>query len=194
MKKRLIFLSLFLFIILSCKSHKILEDRQQDLAFLSQKIIFDAEYENHAWVDRHDGMYVDNEGNIYEYNLIGLNWNPADLFFLSEQELLAKFSNRQLIGTMDVDTLYEKYKQISSLSNSNLSDPEDLGCRDFGVTSYHAYKFDPQSSTYERIVLLVCGDGFRMNKYANAESLARWLSQKIKIMLSFGDSCCTPKD
>lgn len=194
MKKRLLFLSLFLLIVLSCKNHKILEDWRQDLAFLSQKIIFDAEYENHAWSDRHEGMYIDNEGNIYEYNLIGLNWDPANLFFLSEQELLEKFSNRQLIGTMDVETLYEKYKQIASLSNSDLSEPQDLGCRDFGITCYNAYKFDKQSSVYERTVLLVCGDGFRMNESANAESLARWLSQNIKVMLSFGETCCTPED
>lgn len=165
-----------------------------DPNFLKQKIIFDVEYQNYAWVDTHYGQYIDNEGNIYEYNLIGQNWrHPLDHYYFTEQELLKKFNDKQKIGSIDVETLYQKYKQLESLSNSDLSERQDL-CYDFGSVVSSAYKFDPQSSIYERIILLECGDSFRMNSSAIAQSITQWLSQRIEIMPAYGETCCAPID
>lgn len=188
----LVLTGLLCFGIWGCKT---VSEFWNDPNFLKQKIIFDVEYENHAWGDAHYGQYIDNEGNIYEYNLIGQNWgHPSDQYHFTEQELLKKFNDKQKIGSIDVETLYQKYKQIESLSNSDLTEWQDTGCRDLGVFVSSAYKFDPQNSIYERIILLGCGDGFRMNSSAIAQSITQWLSQRIEMMPAYGETCCAPTD
>lgn len=179
-----IILLVFLFILFSCKTIKNGSEWFNDPGFLNQKIIFDVEYENNAWVYQHYGKYIDNEGNIYEYNLLNQAWQPSDYYYLTEQEMLKKFNDKQKIGSIDVDILYEKYKQLESLSNLDLTEWQDTGCRDYGVVVYSAYKFDPQSSIYERIVLLACGDSFRMNSSGNGQSITQWLSQRIRLFLA----------
>lgn len=192
MKKKAILTLLILFVICSCKTGNTGPDWLDDLLFNRQGVIFEVEFQNHAWGDQHYGRYIDNQGNIYEYNLGGVFWQPDDYFYYSEQELLEKFINKQKIGSVDMDELYQKFKEIDFLSNADLTASQDLGCRDFGVVSYSAYKFNPQTLIYERVVLLVCGDSFRVNSSAPAQTLCQWLSGKIKIMTEYGGTCCIP--
>lgn len=192
MRKKSILLLLILFSLFSCKSGDTGADWLNDLLFGRQGIIFEVEFQNQAWGAQHYGRYIDNQGDIYEYDLGGSSWQPADYTYLPEEELLQKFANKQKIGSIDMDLLYQKFKEIEFLSNADLTVPQDLGCRDFGVVIYSAYKFNTQSLVYERIVLLVCGDSFQMNASTGAQTLSQWLIGRIKIMLAYGESCCVP--
>jgi len=139
-----------------------------------QNILFEVCHVNEAWGHTFEGFYVDKTGNAYSYSdvpLPGASWDETH----TEETLQFRHSyNQQLIGTIDLNTLYEKYQLIQPASEGELSD-RVIACMDYGQQYYVAYQYDSDSGTYTPVLLHDAGDYAQKNFAEEAEQLFEWL-------------------
>ncbi len=155
---------------------------------IKQKFLFEVTYENYAWGFQLRGIYINNQGQVYQYDHSHEAWRPSNTELYTEEDLLQKFeSNKEFVGTVDNQTLLEMYSQIKAASEGTLSEPVQR-CVDAGITSYIAYLFDSQSNLYKPILLYQTGDWAQKNLSESAKVLSEWLFT----FEDWGPGGCTP--
>lgn len=141
-----------------------------------QKVLFQYECLNDAWVEVHSGWLIDREGYVHAFNL-PYTWN-----FQNSNGMISKVDlDENLLYTdsicfkVDPKILAEKVKLIGSAAEGKLSDPVNA-MFDFGSVTYRCFTFDPESQNYRCILLNQLGDFVQYNKSADARALYNWLS------------------
>lgn len=146
------------------------------LQLRKQKFLFESSYTNHAWGYQHDGIYIDNQGNVYRYAYQKGDkpWLPQSNSF-TEQELEEKYSHgRKLVKTIDSKELLEKYRLIGQASKERYSKRLGGGA-DQGAIVSSCYVYDEATGSYKAIELGVEGDWTYENLSPVARELAEWL-------------------
>ena len=150
-----------------------------------QKILFEIEHINYAWGYHHSGTYIDNEGNVFEYDHSYEGWysktgyNPPDEGdgSLTGQQLLEKIGDKKnWIGKIEKKELLDKIKLIPDASKGILSDPGRIAY-DAGSTEFRAYLYLDAEDKYIPISLKKRGASSRENLSESGKKLYQWLEQ-----------------
>lgn len=173
---KLSFIPLILF--LCCFSCDLTELNIENLeeTELTQAVYFECEYQNNAWGQALYGKYIDGEGNIYSYRYDhnNVSWQPGDKRDFTETEILSKFnSQKELVATVDTETLGEKAALIGSAVNSQMSEVLNQGA-DMGQTSYICYYLNEEGN-YVPVILETTGDNDYHKTSQDAIALVEWL-------------------
>ncbi len=169
--KRITLIVLTAFIVISCdpiNSGQVAE---------RQQILFEVEYENYAWGHQHHGIYINNEGEVFQYNYDQNDtiWQDNQDGFYTEKELLEKFQpNKQVVDTLDRSTVMDKQQLIPLLMNAGYSDTTSAGA-DQGAMRYIAYQYITYTNQYRQIVLEQDGDWEYKLTSSEADELTDWL-------------------
>jgi hypothetical protein len=142
-----------------------------------QKFLFEKSYTNFAWGYQHAGIYVDNQGKVYQYSYGAADkpWSPKQIEAITEQELEEKYSHgKTLLGTIDPQVLFEKYQLIAQASKGRYSRHVQRGA-DQGSLGTSCYVYNEATGCYKEIDLQVSGDWSYENLSPAARKLANWL-------------------
>jgi hypothetical protein len=152
-----------------------------------QKALFDITRVNYAWGYHLSGYYIDTAGGIYSYDHSDEQWVPSTEP-IPAAELFEKYSHkRELVGLVSLDSMAAVFKLVSVVSESELAERVDMGCRDFGSIVHYAYLYDPDDDTYAPILLYQRGDWGQRNKAEEARSLYDWINSVVG--LDYDDTC-----
>ncbi len=169
-----LFLSLLLIVILcSCNNN--------DDALIpvneDQLILFQFEYRNSAWGYQHSGWFIDNKGNVKEYNLpTEWRWNN-DSNFISKDSLAFNYAQANtLIGNINLQELEDKKLLITATINGILSSKMCPGA-DMGSFSFYSYYWDASKKMYQKQLLNLTGDCEQYNTTIEAIELTAWLTK-----------------
>ena len=181
--KRLFALALCALLLLSC------EIISGDDGPGPQQYLFEVEHANAAWARIRIGLYVDNQGRIYHYNLSGIPWKTKSRDHFTEAELWEKYNHKkEQIGTVDRAVLEQMTALIRPASEGALSEPV-FRCYDAGVTHFRAYLYDPRGGHYTPVLLQEEGDAAQKNLSASAQTLLTWLKSLDE---RFDNDYCLP--
>jgi len=138
------------------------------------RVLFEVAYTNHAWGYNHQGMYVDNEGNIYTYRWPmgeGARWTHDGNLY-TEAELTAHYApGSASAGIIARDSLKMMIGLMESASRGTFSDTTQTAA-DAGATHTSLYLYDARSKTYRQIALRLRGDNSFDNRSSSARQLA----------------------
>lgn len=153
-----------------------------------QKYIFDVYYVNYAWGFTMRGIYIDNNGDMFSYQVSPTDTVSRDslrMFHryglnIKERDLDMKFSfNKNIIKNIGSTIAIKKLGDLYNVPLNAYSDTLGTGA-DMGAYVYSGYIFDIKSNTYREVELKVSGDVSYYNTSNNATELVSWLSSITK--------------
>lgn len=168
MKRYLSLLALPLFFLSACDK----EDLDRDL---TQPVVFQYEYVNHAWGFSHAGWMIDTEGNVKGFNLPE-NWNKPDQDgFISKEDLVENLAMTDtLYARVDNSKLLRHFGNRFDMLKGRM-DTSDQNMADAGVGSLLVYVWNEKEEAYETVLLASKGDVSVTNKSTEAKSAVSWL-------------------
>lgn len=156
---------------------------------ISQRILFEVEHINYAWIPTWLGFYVDNEGQVFSYDIGDGAWDPANEATYTEAELLEKYDHqKKLIGQVDQETLLQQVALIQDASTGELTKPENR-CADAGANTFRAFLYDESAERYTPVLLQQEGDFIQQNLSEDAQALSTWLKSLVE---GYDNAFCTP--
>ncbi len=146
------------------------------------RILFEA---SHQWdygsVRVLDGIYLTDDGSVFAYDYYGgkdpssFEPPPRALRRSSLQELETRWGTvTGPIAHVPPEELEARYAQVEDLARGVLL--HEMGYPDLAEISYVAYRYDPTSAQYARVVLGVSGRFHIKNLVSGADELMAWLS------------------
>ncbi len=141
-----------------------------------QVYLFEVEYVSFAWGAVWEGLYVDARGRVYRYARDGEPWRPSRDDAYTRAELAEKYrSGRTLLRTLPSDEVVARVALIEPASRGDLSEPASL-CRDAGVLTFRAFRYDGSTGRYLPVLLRAEGDWAQENRSPDARALVQWMS------------------
>lgn len=166
---RIFFASLILALIISsCEKDYVNQD-------ITQPVVFEYEYVNHAWIYTHLGWMIDEEGSIRGFYYPG-EWNlPDDSGFFTKEDLKENLAQTDTTyGRVDNAEMLLHFNNRSDFRGAKM-DTSDTFMADAGVGTLYAYVWDKSIQKYERILLASKGDISVTNTENKAKAAVRWL-------------------
>lgn len=146
---------------------------------IEQKFLCESSYTNFATGYQHSGTYVDNDANVYRYN-VEKQVTPKQENAITEAELEAKYSQgRKLLKTVPPDEIGKMHQLIAAASKGTYSEKVQRGA-DAGAVVSSCYLYDANAKTYREIELVVSGDWSYRNESPAARQLTEWLARISK--------------
>jgi len=142
---------------------------------ISQPVLFEYEFINHAWVYTHMGWLIDAEGNVLGYNLPG-NWNEVDAEgYIGKSEVIENLSQTDtMYFKVDNQELLENAKHRFDLPGARV-DTSDQYMADAGIGVLYVYVWDTEVEKYNRVLLASRGDIRMTNTHPKVKSIVSWL-------------------
>lgn len=140
-----------------------------------QVVLFQVEYNNHAWGYQHSGIMIDSSGLVRSFSL-PKNWHlPDSAGFLSESLMNENISQLNT-GSFYVNKneLRDHFNKIWKISEGVLSKPKNTAY-DSGETDYSGYLFDATNKRYKQVLIKRFGDWSVENSAPEAEDVYKWL-------------------
>ena len=127
----------FMAMILACDSKPMPSDNDltDNPIPLDQNIVFEVEYENHAWGFSYHGWFVTDSGEIwsYSYSEDEEPWDTRLNFPLTLELLREKYNHNPVyVGNVDLSILAEKIELIPAYDEFHIYE-EAAVCADLGV-------------------------------------------------------------
>ncbi len=174
MKKTLFLVTGMLLFILGCDKDCDRDDHDnQDN--ITQAVVFEYEYTNHAWGYSHFGWLIDENGTVKGYSIHD-DWKSADdEGYISKSDLL---SNSNLTDTVyfqvDNDLLLEHFENRFEVLQGNL-ESSDQNTADAGTGALYLYVWDVDEGKYYKQLLASHGDMPETNTHPKVQSMVDWL-------------------
>lgn len=140
-------------------------------------VVFEKYYINYAAGYRLCGEYIDRSGNIWKYDRRDEVWRPDEITqeIFTEDALIDKFRNAELIGHVESSLLAEMVSLIGGASGGKIVG-EETGS-DMGTLGYVAYTVDETTGGYRIVLLDSYGDRSESNISAEAKRLLELISK-----------------
>jgi hypothetical protein len=143
-----------------------------------QPVFFEYRYTNYAWGVSDHGWLVDNEGNIRGFEFPEDFRVPDSTGHLSSEDLEHNLSlTDTLLSSINSKDFEKHIRLIGGAEDGNLGEPTPRGA-DMGSSVLSCYAFDPESGTYNYVLLARKGDWEQYNLSSEAEKLIKWLKEK----------------
>jgi hypothetical protein len=128
---------------------------------------FHVEFTNNAWGIDHRGLYINDSGEVYSYQLE----QPSDLErddSYTEQELDDLFAHNQAyLITLESSEFSSMVSMSERVETDSMTDPEN-SCVDAGIYRYSTFDYNKDTGIYSDILLYQTGDWRIVNNDANA--------------------------
>jgi len=125
-----------------------------------------------AWGLQHKGTYIDAQGSVYDYERHHPIWEPYNRNRPYHVELLEKYAQKELRGSVNSEELSEMKSLIAAAAQEELR--EYNCCADAGTTTYIAYVYSGRGQ-YQLVKLYQSGDLSGENPSEEAAELSQWL-------------------
>ena len=141
-----------------------------------QEVFFEVSYINFAWGKQFKGFLINKDGQIRTYDK-PVKWNTIDgKNGLSLTQLEENISNTVAsTTTISAADLKSYSSKISLITNSEFTKPVSAGA-DRGITSFYAYRYDPDKQVYTPVLLSQIGDTETYNTDKSAVEISTWLT------------------
>lgn len=145
-----------------------------------QEYFFLYEYINFAWGYQHNGWLMDSAGTVHYFE-VPEKWMVPSTDAAIEISGIENYVSRadSVITKVDRSVLVRKAQLINAAAKGEFTEPENV-MADAGSLSYYALRYDPDSETYERILLKQDGDWKIENLSEAAMELYDWM-QEIRV-------------
>jgi hypothetical protein len=135
---------------------------------------FYVEYTNHAWGFDHRGLFINDSGEVYSYQLEQIPDLERDNSY-TEQELDNLFAqNQAYLMTLESSEFSSMVSMSERVETDHLTDPEN-NCFDAGIYRYSTFDYNKDTGVYSDILLYQTGDWRIVNNDANAIAVRDWL-------------------
>ena len=133
-----------------CKKNNIISEKQL--------ILFQVEYINYAWGYQHNGIIIDNEGNVLTYKN-PQNWNfPDKDFNITESQVSENIRNCEYSAKRIPNVEILKYANyIKNISSSKVTALKNVAA-DAGSLEYICYQFSEKTGNYKGYLIKMEGD------------------------------------
>jgi hypothetical protein len=142
-----------------------------------QEILFEVSYENYAWGAQLNGIFITNDGSVFQYDYFASDGGtpPPAYQHATEPELRARWGTvTGPVAQVPVEVVEAQFAVVESVARGVLL-TSDL-CDDAGELTYLGYLYDSASATYSRVVAGIDGDMAAKNLASGAEGLVSWLA------------------
>lgn len=158
---------LFAISLQGCKKSYVASDKQL--------ILFQYDYINFAWGYTHEGFYIDDKGNIYEYqNPEGWNFHKGD-YNLTDVQMAENLAKCTLSDKkVDIAELSRFSSHIRNLAASKVTAMKNEAA-DAGTITYLCYSYNEQSSVYKGTLIKMEGDFSCENLNFFSRKISLWL-------------------
>ncbi len=138
-------------------------------------ILFQYEYVNNAMGHRHNGFYIDNEGNVLTYN-DPEEWHfPDETLSINYDHVAENLAQCTHSGIKVQDEILEKYSgHIPGIVLSKVTAEKNTGA-DMGRIQYLCYQYDEHSHCYKGAVIKMEGDFTKENLNFYSRKIVTWL-------------------
>ncbi|MBD3298872.1 MAG: hypothetical protein GF341_09475 [candidate division Zixibacteria bacterium] len=140
-------------------------------------MLFSVGYEYRHWGFGARGLYINTQGEIYQYHTgrDAVRWGPFPSDSIPYDSLMDLFHrNRKLSGVVDSDTLAAMAALVDASLGGELSRAIWLGNTGPAI-KFQVYRLHTDTRTYERIMLRMFGSSKQMNKAPEARQLFNYL-------------------
>jgi len=165
--KKIILITLTVLLITGCKKNYIISDKQT--------ILFQLEYVNYAWGYRHNGFFIDNEGNVLTYS------NPEDWIFPDNDFCLNETQVAKNIGSciqsgikIPKEELHKYTNYIKNIASSKVTAMKNVAA-DAGSLEYICFQFSESTGKYKGYLIKMEGDFTCENLNFYSKKVASWL-------------------
>lgn len=143
--------------------------------FATGAVLLEIEYINYAWTPTFFGYYLDAAGNVYAYDRNGTPWPPGGKPAFTQDELEEKFARGRILhATRDSAEVAEVTSRIVQIDPARVT-AEKQECADAGLLTYRAYQYDPDTRTYQPVLLRAEGDVAQENTSPAAQALIDYI-------------------
>lgn len=160
----ILFLALF---ISGCKKNSGINEKQA--------ILFQVDYVNYAWGYQHNGILIDNEGNVLSYKN-PQNWNFQDAELnITDSQVRDNMSGCMNSGKrIPVDELKKFSGYIRNIASSKVTAPKNVAA-DAGSLEFICYQYSEQSGIYKGTLIKKEGDFTCENLNFYSKKVSSWL-------------------
>jgi hypothetical protein len=140
-----------------------------------QAILFQVDYVNYAWGYQHNGIIIDNEGNVLSYRN-PQNWNFQDEELnISDSQVRFNMSNCVNSGKKIPEDELKKFSgYIKNISSSKVTAPKNVAA-DAGSLEFICYQYSAQSGIYKGTLIKKEGDFTCENLNFYSKKVSSWL-------------------
>lgn len=166
-KTKILLLLSFILLLTGCKKDYMISDKQA--------ILFQIDYVNYAWGYQHNGIMIDREGNVLEYNNPE-NWNFADdNLILNENAVAENISLCDLTGIkISKDDLIKYSKYINNIASSKVTALKNVAA-DAGSLVFLCYQYSENTHSYKGYLIKMEGDFTSENLNFYSKKVVAWL-------------------
>jgi hypothetical protein len=160
----ILFLALF---ISGCKKNSGINEKQA--------ILFQVDYVNYAWGYQHNGIIIDNEGNVLSYKN-PQNWNFQDAeLSITDSQVRDNMSSCVNSGKrVPIDELKKFSGYIRNIASSKVTAPKNVAA-DAGSLEFICYQYSEQSGIYKGTLIKKEGDFTCENLNFYSKKVSSWL-------------------
>jgi hypothetical protein len=164
---KILFFLLTLLFISGCKKNNVISEKQV--------ILFQIEYINYAWGYQHNGIIIDNEGNVLTYKN-PQNWNfPDKDFSLTENQVRENLRNCENSNKRIPNDELQKYtNHIKNISSSKVTALKNIAA-DAGSLEYICYQYSEKTRNYKGYLIKKEGDFTCENLNFFSKRVSAWL-------------------
>ncbi len=121
-------------------------------------VLFQYDYINYAWGYQHKGFFIDNKGNVLEYNNPE-DWNfPGDDFILSEKLIAENLASCVLSDIKISEEELQKYiSYIKNITSSKVTAIKNVAA-DAGTSKYTCFQYLENTDNYKGYLIKMEGD------------------------------------
>jgi hypothetical protein len=143
-----------------------------------QSVYFEYRYVNYAWGVSDRGWLIDKEGKIMGFEFPEDYRMPDSTGHISAGDLQYNLSQADtLLSSLEKKEFEKHIRLIGGAEEGNLGEPSPRGA-DMGSSVLSCYAYDPESDSYNYVLLARKGDWEQYNQSAEAEKLVKWLKGK----------------
>ena len=155
-------------VVFGCKKSEVNTD-------ITQAVLFEYEYVNHAWIYTHMGWMIDENGEVKGFTSPG-NWKfTDDEGYISKEDLESNLSQTDTCYfAISKDDILNHFNERFDLLNGRI-DTSDTFMADAGIGGLYVYVWNQQMNKYKKQVLATSGDISVTNSHHKAGTIISWL-------------------
>ena len=170
--KIMIFSILFAGGIIGCNEHTT-DNQIVNIGEIKQKILFINYYVNAAYDFTFEGVYINNQGNVYAFDLSDSDYNDPTSE-ISLPDYLAAMDGNELIGTINKDEILKYYNMLLKV-NENAKKKTKPGACDMGTWAWKGVHVN-DDETMRTVLIYSTGDDEAYSSDKYAKKIAGWLN------------------
>ncbi len=143
---------------------------------ITQPVLFEYEYLNHAWIYTHFGWMIDSKGDLVGFQNPKHWVHPDNDGYISKDDLIANLNQQDTtFFSVDLYKALDYFEDRFDMLSTDL-DTSDVYMADAGIGGLYVYVWDSNKELYKKQLLESSGDFSVRNTKPKVDGLVKWLS------------------